>query len=694
MAETKKKDMSWEGIMAKIEKDYGKGSVINATEKPEEIETISTGSLSLDRATGVRGYPIGRVIEIYGPFSSGKTTLCLHAIAEGQKKYPDKKFVFIDVEHALDIKYTRSLGVNIERLHISQPDYGEQALEIADRLISSGDVGVMVIDSVAALVPKSELDGEMGDSSIGKQARLMGQAMRKLTAMVESTGTLLIFTNQIREKIGVMFGCLHADMPVVFTDGRSIPIRKVVEEKIEGSVWSYNENLHIFEEKEITDWHFNGNVTKNEDFIHIETPSIDGGGRFGITVTPNHRLFTSAGWKEAKDIKEEDRLLSKYSSITGTDGEEFLKGCLVGDSHLSTRDKNTAALRFQDSNNAEYINWKMDVLSCLDFKEVPSNGHKRYDSEYTYEFAKMKRQIGNRNPVLIFEEYEGQGIPWLSMAVWIMDDGNYNKEHKRYTLCVKRSKNDSSILHCITSHFKKMGLVGKFNDEGTFVFTVKSSEVIAEMIRTYIPTCMQYKLPDWAVEKNKVDGITRPNVTKVIREDYVKVLSVRYASDRQMRQKGKYDISIADNCNYLSGGVNNGVVIHNSPETTSGGNALKFYASMRLDIRKKATNKESTAEDAASISNTVKVKIIKNKVAPPFTEADFDIEFGIGIDRVREIFDEGIEKGIITKAGGHHKYNDSYIGHTGKESLQFLRDNSELAEEIATKIITYEKEVA
>ena len=189
----------------KIEKDYGKGSVMMMNEKGEtQIEYISTGSIGLDLALGIGGLPKGRVIEIYGPESSGKTTIATHVIAEAQKK--GGMCAFIDAEHAFDSTYAKKLGVDVDNLLISQPDYGEQALEIADRLILSGALDVVVIDSVAALVPKSELEGEMGDSKMGLHARLMSQALRKLTGTIHKTKCTVFFINQLRDKIGVMFG--------------------------------------------------------------------------------------------------------------------------------------------------------------------------------------------------------------------------------------------------------------------------------------------------------------------------------------------------------------------------------------------------------------------------------------------------------------------------------------------------------
>jgi recombination protein RecA len=205
MSDNKEKLKALQLTMDKLDKQYGKGTVMRMSDKLViETQVISTGSLSLDIALGIGGLPVGRIIEIYGPESSGKTTLSLHAIAECQKK--GGIAAFVDAEHAFDRSYAEKLGIDVDNLIISQPDDGEQALEIADALIRSGAIDIIVIDSVAALVPKAEIEGEMGESKMGLQARLMSQALRKLTGTINKTGCVCIFINQLREKIGVMFG--------------------------------------------------------------------------------------------------------------------------------------------------------------------------------------------------------------------------------------------------------------------------------------------------------------------------------------------------------------------------------------------------------------------------------------------------------------------------------------------------------
>lgn len=211
-----KKQAALLAAMAQIEKAHGKGSILKLGEKPAmEVSVVSSGSLKLDSALGIGGYPRGRIIEVYGPESAGKTTFALHAIAEVQKQ--GGVAAFIDAEHALDPKYARALGVDVDELLISQPDTGEQGLEIAEALVRSGAIDIIVIDSVAALTPRAEIEGEMGDSHVGLQARLMSQALRKLSGAINNTKTIAIFINQVREKVGIMFG-----NPEVTPGGRAL----------------------------------------------------------------------------------------------------------------------------------------------------------------------------------------------------------------------------------------------------------------------------------------------------------------------------------------------------------------------------------------------------------------------------------------------------------------------------------------
>ena len=251
MSENAEKKKALEAAMSQIEKQFGKGSVMKLGEfKAMEIEAIPTGALSLDIALGIGGVPRGRIIEVFGPESSGKTTLALHIIAEAQKLGGEA--AFIDAEHALDPVYAKKLGVDIDNLIVSQPDTGEQALEITESLVRSGALDVIVVDSVAALVPKAEIDGDMGDSHMGLQARLMSQALRKLAGAINKSKTVLIFINQLREKIGVMFG-----NPETTTGGRALKfyasvrmdIRKIENIKQDGEVKGNRVRVKVIKNK-------------------------------------------------------------------------------------------------------------------------------------------------------------------------------------------------------------------------------------------------------------------------------------------------------------------------------------------------------------------------------------------------------------------------------------------------------------
>src|SRR2546426_1325654 len=299
MAEAKSdRRQALELAIAQIERQFGKGSImrLGAGGPLEEIAVIPTGALSLDVALGVGGLPRGRVTEIYGPESSGKTTLALHVIAEAQRL--GGIAAFIDAEHALDPIYAKRLGVNTDELLISQPDTGEQALEITETLVRSNAVDVIVIDSVAALVPRAELDGDMGDSLPGLQARLMSQALRKLTSAISRSGAIVIFINQIREKIGVMFGCFHYSSRVVLADGTSEKIGKLVNQRRAVEVLSWDPKTGRIEPRRVVDWFDNGRADR---FLQFE---VEGGraGRRHFAAHDNHVIFTPRGQVIAEEL--------------------------------------------------------------------------------------------------------------------------------------------------------------------------------------------------------------------------------------------------------------------------------------------------------------------------------------------------------------------------------------------------------
>ncbi|TVR19382.1 MAG: recombinase RecA [Anaerolineaceae bacterium] len=295
-----------EATLGDINKRYGDGAIMRLGDAQNlAVATIPTGSITVDIALGVGGVPRGRVTEIYGSESSGKTTFCLSVIAQAQRR--GGLCAFIDMEHALDPSYAERIGVNLETLYISQPDTGEQALEIAESLVRSGALDVVVVDSVAALVPRAEIEGEMGDAHVGLQARLMSQALRKLSGVIKQTNTTVIFTNQLREKVGVMFGCFHGDSRVLLADGTTERIADIVERQLPVEVMSYNAADGTIEPRPVVGWFDNG-LTR--EFLTINT--ADGA---TLTCTANHLIRTPDGYTPAGELQIGERVVMAQPAL-------------------------------------------------------------------------------------------------------------------------------------------------------------------------------------------------------------------------------------------------------------------------------------------------------------------------------------------------------------------------------------------
>jgi len=659
-----------------IEKEYGKGIVMNLEENFKiNIETIPTGSFNLDEALGIGGIPYGKTVELFGQEASGKTTLALTIIRELQKK--GQKAVYVDAECALDKNYAKKIGIDTKQLLVIRPEWGEQALDIVEKLTASKKVSLIIVDSVASLVSKAELEASHNDANIGLQARLMSKAMRKLTGLLSKTNTTIIFINQIREKVGVMFGCVHGQTKVL-TEKGGIPIKRIVDNKLKLKVYSYNDNKNVFELKPIMDYHLNGKVNNNKDYLYIESEGIETkNGKIGITVTPDHFILTNFGYKKAKDLEIGDVLITKYEEIINNNLLDFISGMLIGDSHINIRKTNTASIRFQNVGNKNYTKWKIDKLNNF-FKLRKINN--LFYTPYRFEIKLLKDWINhNRNPIPILLE----NWSFLTFAIWIMDDGHLDlsKNHCRYILSIKRFKNDRIILEEIKRVFKSRGLNCSYNSKsGAFYFSKNSTLKIANNIKNYVPYCMQYKLPK--EYRNKyIDFVL--NNEKLIRTAHSKIISIRTSSNKQMRNKNKYDLTIKDNFNYLIGNSDNGVVVHNSPEITPGGRALKFYASIRIELRRGSPIKHNDQV----IGTLVRAKVVKNKLAIPFQKAEFKIYGDEGISHTAEILDLAIKHGVITKNGSWFSFNDEQLAQGYYNTRLFLKNNLEVFNKIKEQVL-------
>jgi recombination protein RecA len=660
---------SVDNAITQIHRQFGKGSIMRlGAHERQNIPVISTGVLGIDLALGVGGLPRGRVTEIYGPESSGKTTLALHVIAEAQRMGGNAAFV--DAEHALDTAYAEKLGVDVDNLLVSQPDFGEQALEICEILMRSGGLDVIVVDSVAALVPKAEIDGSVGDMHVGLQARLMSQAMRKFTSVLQRTNTVLIFINQIRMKIGVMFGCFHYDARVMLADGTSEKIGKIVNQKVPLEVMSYNVTTGEFEPRRIVNWFNNGPA---ELFLQFTVDANSGNGHHAFGCTPNHLLLSEYGYRPAGELKVGDRLMTMVEYYLSPIQEQVVLGSILGDGSLrQISDYNTALRIGHGQAQDAYCLWKQSLFEGLIGSETTNmRGGHSFDTIPMYELTKLR-----------VENYDEKGknpsqtlidrLTPLAVAVWYMDDGTFDSE--RQNRCsISCPGFPLEKQQALVRWFHERGIMATLTARGSINFGVQETPKFHAMIARYIHPSMEYKLlPTLRGQFVQVEATAQRTLKAVP----MPILDIH--EKPETRGMNRFDLEIDDNHCY----VVDGVVVHNSPETTTGGNALKFYSSIRLDIRRLAQIKDGQEV----IGNRTKIKVVKNKVAPPFKEIEFDIIYGEGISRSGDLLDLAVEKNIIDKSGAWYAYQDERIGQGRENSKNFLKEHPEMLLEIDQKV--------
>ncbi len=683
------KDKALETALANIDRQFGKGSVMRlGDETRAPLEVIPTGAISLDIALGIGGLPRGRVVEIYGPESSGKTTVALHAVANAQRA--GGIVAFIDAEHALDPDYAKALGVDTDALLVSQPDSGEQALEIADMLVRSGALDLVVIDSVAALVPRAEIEGEMGDSHVGLQARLMSQALRKMTGALSQSNTTAIFINQLREKIGVMFGCLSYGTRVVLADGTTEKIGKIVDQRLPVEVLSYDPETDATVARKVVSWFDNGVADR---FLQFTVEKSGSNGRAQFAATENHLVRTPGGWRQAGELLVGDRVMTAETHRLGDQQWQVVLGSLLGDGNLSPNRCDRNGVRFRlghGARQAPYLDWKVDLLGNVPVsRRVGLRGAVFADFTPLPELGELQRAVylvpGRKT---ITEEYLKALTP-LALAIWLMDDGSVTVRSKglqertrggsaRVQFCIEamtEGSRDRLVSYLRDTHgldvaWRRAGAAQK----AVLTFTTESSRRFLDLVAPYVHPSMDYKLlPSQRGRFDVVPELAEP----VVRPVPARVLDIHVKPPtRSMR---KFDIEVEGCHNYLA----DGVMVHNSPETTTGGRALKFYSSVRLDVRRIETLKDGQE----MVGNRTKVKVVKNKVAPPFKQAEFDIMYGRGISREGGLIDVGVEAGLVRKAGAWYTYEGDQLGQGKENARAFLRDNPDLADELEKRIL-------
>ncbi|MGF2946969.1 intein-containing recombinase RecA [Mycobacterium sp. Lab-001] len=688
MAQAPDREKALELAMAQIEKSYGKGSVMRlGDEIRQPISVIPTGSIALDVALGIGGLPRGRVVEIYGPESSGKTTVALHAVANAQAA--GGVAAFIDAEHALDPDYAKNLGVDTDSLLVSQPDTGEQALEIADMLIRSGALDILVIDSVAALVPRAELEGEMGDSHVGLQARLMSQALRKMTGALNNSGTTAIFINQLREKIGVMFGCMNYSTRVVLADGSTEKIGKIVNNKMDVEVLSYDPQTDRVVPRKVVNWFNNGPA---EQFLQFTVEKSSGNGKSQFAATPNHLIRTPGGWKEAGDLFTGDRVLATEPRRLSDQQFQVVLGSLMGDGNLSPNRHDRNGVRFRLGHGAkqsEYLRWKTALMGNIRHatRQDPK-GAGFVDFTPLPELAELQRAVYLGDGKKFFSEEYLKSLTPLALAIWYMDGGSFSLRSKalqgrtaggsgRIEICVEAMAEGTRVrlrdylcdTYGLDVRLRQVGSAGK----AVLVFSTAATAKFQELVAPYMAPSMDDKLlPRFRGQHTVLPQFVEPTQQLVP----ARILDVHVKP--HTRSMNRFDIEVEGNHNYFV----DGVMVHNSPETTTGGKALKFYASVRMDVRRIETLKDGTN----AVGNRTRVKVVKNKVSPPFKQAEFDILYGRGISREGSLIDMGVDQGFVRKSGSWFTYEGEQLGQGKENARNFLAENADVANEIEKKI--------
>ncbi len=671
-----------DAAILQIEKQFGKGSIMKlGAEGTQGIDVIPSGSLALDLALGVGGYPRGRVVEIYGQEASGKTTLALHAVASVQRS--GGTAAFIDAEHALDAGWARICGVNTDELLISQPDNGEQALEIVDTLVRSGAVDLVVVDSVAALVPKAEIEGEMGDSHVGMQARLMSQALRKLTGTISKTKTTVIFINQLREKIGVMFGCFSYGTRVTLADGSPAKIGQLVNQRRRAEVLTADLKTGEVLSRPVVNWFNNGATT---DFLSVTVHRPSGNGRAYLHATPNHEVLTPEGFARVEDLRPGDPVMLAQWFRLSEFQWDVIRGSLLGDGSLSApKGPHSRGVQFRLGHGVkqrEYLRWKMSLLG-----NIPGSYWENDDADSFWDSTPMPELHDTRRSayqlgVKQFDQKYLDSLSPLALALWYMDDGSLTirgkRENGRIAICVEGMSIDTQhrLVAMLRDRFGVDAKLHEVRERAILRMERDATDRFHSVIAQYVHPSMEYKL----LPTHR----GRFAVTPVFSEPERRLVPAEIAAIKPQpkrwgnRTSFRYDIEVEGTHNYLV----DGVVVHNSPITTTGGKALKFYASMRLDV----AGIEQIKNGTEVIGRRVRVKVVKNKVAPPFRIAELEILAVEGISREGGLVDMGLLTGVVTKYGAWFNYGETRLGQGRENAKQFFRDHRDVAAEVEGKV--------
>ncbi|WP_109775020.1 intein-containing recombinase RecA [Quadrisphaera granulorum] len=759
-AKTNDKSKSLEFALAQIDKQFGKNTVMRlGDEVREPMKFIPTGSTALDVALGIGGLPRGRVVEIYGPESSGKTTVALHAVANAQKA--GGIAAFIDAEHALDPEYAKKLGVDTDALLVSQPDTGEQALEIADMLVRSGALDIIVIDSVAALVPRAEIEGEMGDSHVGLQARLMSQALRKMTGALNTAGTTAIFINQLREKIGVMFGspetttggkalkfyasvrldvrrietlkdgnepvgnrtrvkvvknkCLAAGSRIFDpVAGRFHRIEDVVEQRLPIHVMAADKagQLHP---APVIGWFEQG----EQDVVNV---IVKGGRR--LTVTPDHRILTEAGWREAGALIPGDRVALPRQfggfgdAMPVTIDQARMLGYLVGDGYVGGKTPITLICLAEDvqrdaariaadhgcdphplhggqvafshrpgvKNGLLALTRAAGIYGKLAWeKTVPPqllamDAHEELVGNFLVGLLETDGHVSSevtgaiRVGFTTTSEQLAHQVSWLLLRARIASSvRRYDPTQKRPSVVAGREIR--STRDCFEVRIAGMDNVAAF----TALIPVvgpRSAKLLEEIDRYdgrrrgsqqgYLPQGVKAEVLAYLRRR----GVTVREAAAIVgaSANDIKGGMGQVLGASRLRRDRVSALAEALNDEFLQTLLNEELV---------------FASVMAVEPAGRAQTYDVEVEE---LHNLVAEGVVVHNCSPPFKQAEFDILYGVGISREGGLIDMGVEHGFIRKSGAWYTYEGDQLGQGKENARTFLRDNPDLGDEIERKI--------
>ena len=690
-----------EKIIGSVTAKHGPDALRRVGDRPrKKYQVIPTGSTGLDMAVGVGGLPRGRIHEIYGESQTGKTTLVLHLAAEAQAA--GTSVAFIDAEHALDLDYAAKLGVDVDNLLLCQPDSGEQALNVcaeiceaaAEQEGKNGVPGLVIVDSVAALVPEKELEGDNEDPGMGLQARMMGKGIRKIVSAAAKGNVCVVFINQVRMKIGVVFGCFSYGTRVTLADGSQEKIGKIVNQRLPVEALALNQETGVVESRRVTNWFNNGHT---DSFLKFTVARPAGNGRSRFKCTPNHRIHTPNGWVEAQQLAAGDLVLQAHDSYLSPAQLEVIRGGLLGDTALSSASGGLSArLRFGHcAQQAEYAAWKASLFDNVGYSRTTgSDAAVFYDLPALVELAELRRSVyanGQRKAHEVLSDDYLTQMSALSLAIWYMDDAGFTLRSEgkqvrtqggsgRVVIGVQALHEESRAR--LVTWLGQWGLSPRLKITGKkrlarLVFDRSDTDRLQSIVAPYIHPSMDYKLlPRYRGAFRGVDPQWSAPVKRVWAMPVLEVKTVAAGKNPY-----RYDLEVEGAHNYFVDGVN----VHNSPETTTGGKALAFFSTIRL-----RTGSAGWIDKAGDREGRrVNVRVEKNKVATPFRMVEYDIMFGAGIDHAGEVIDHGVARGVITVAGTRLSFNGKEIANGRPNSKLKLSEDTALADAIEAAILKH-----